>query len=412
LRKEEKFAIEVVGKVLPFKVSNYVIEELINWDDYQNDPLFALYFPRKDILLDKHFSIMATALKNEVSEKKIHEAAERIRSELNPHPAGQREKNVPKLHGRPLHGIQHKYHETLLFFPSQGQTCHAYCMFCFRWPQFCGKGQHKFAAKDTRAMVNYLKERPEVTDILITGGDAFTMSAVLLEKLVRALMDEYLPNIRTIRFGSRVLSNWPYRFITDRDSADIIGLFKKIKRAGLHVAFMAAFLHPNELRTNAVKLAIERILETGAQIRTQAPILDHINSSSVTWAGLWKEQVNLGCVPYYMFVPRDTGAQHYFAVPLIESWKIFQGAYKNISGICRTVRGPVMSTDPGKVQILGPTIVRGKKVIALQFLQARNPDWVLRPFFAVHNENAIWFDELKPAFGEDRFFFEENSYSQ
>ena len=107
-----------------------------------------------------------------------------------------------------------------------------------------------------------------------------------------------------------------------------------------------------------------------------------------------------------MFIPRDTGAQHYFAVPLVEAWKTYQSAYQSISGICRTVRAPIMSTDPVKVQILGLTIVRGMKVIALQFLQARNPDWVLRPFFAAHNENAIWFDDLKPAFGEDRFFFD------
>jgi L-lysine 2,3-aminomutase len=255
-------------------------------------------------------------------------------------------------------------------------------------------------------MVNYLKKHPEVTDVLITGGDAFTMSAAILEKIVDALLSEYLPSIRTIRFGSRVLSYWPYRFLSDKDSQDVLELFKKIRKAGIHVAFMAAFLHPNELKTNAVKLAIEKILETGAQIRTQAPILKNVNNCAEKWAELWKEQVNLGCVPYYMFIPRNTGAQHYFAVPLVEAWKTYQSAYQNISGICRTVRGPIMSTDPGKVQILGPTVIQSEKLITMQFLQARDPDWVLLPFFADYTEKAIWLDELKPAFGEDRFFFE------
>lgn len=49
----------------------------------------------------------------------------------------------------------------------------------------------------------------------------------------------------------------------------------------------------------------------------------------------------------------------------------------------------------------------GKKVITMRFLQGRNPDWVQRPFFAEYDENACWIDELKPAFGAEKFFFEE-----
>ena len=66
-----------------------------------------------------------------------------------------------------------------------------------------------------------------------------------------------------------------------------------------------------------------------------------------------------------------------------------------------------MSADPGKVEILGVTTVAGKKVIALRMLQGRNPDWVMRPFFAKYDEKATWLSDLRPAFGEKRFFFEE-----
>src|SRR5690625_331746 len=52
LSEEDKFAIEVVGSVLPFKVNNYVIDELINWDDVPNDPMFILTFPTKDLLIE------------------------------------------------------------------------------------------------------------------------------------------------------------------------------------------------------------------------------------------------------------------------------------------------------------------------------------------------------------------------
>ena len=122
---------------------------------------------------------------------------------------------------------------------------------------------------------------------------------------------------------------------------------------------------------------------------------------------MWRKQVNLNCIPYYMFVARDTGAQHYFKVPLVEAWDIFRDAYQQVSGVCRTVRGPSMSATPGKVQILGIGEVNGKKIMTLRFLQGRNPDWVAKPFFAEYDEKAIWLDELKPAFGEEKFFFED-----
>ena len=56
-----------------------------------------------------------------------------VRMRLNPHPAGQLALNVPDLGDEPVPGVQHKYPETVLLFPKQGQTCHAYCTYCFRW---------------------------------------------------------------------------------------------------------------------------------------------------------------------------------------------------------------------------------------------------------------------------------------
>jgi hypothetical protein len=107
-----------------------------------------------------------------------------------------------------------------------------------------------------------------------------------------------------------------------------------------------------------------------------------------------------------MFIARDTGAQRYFSVPLVRAWEIFQKAYQQVSGLCRTVRGPSMSSNPGKIQVLGIAEIKGERVIELRFIQGRNPDWVHRPFFAQYDERATWLNELKPPFGETEFFFE------
>ena len=180
LSEEEQFAIEVVGHVLPFRSNNYVVDELIDWDNVPNDPIFILNFPQKEMLKPHHFDEMSRLLQRKASKKEIEETANRIRWQLNPHPAGQLEHNVPTLNGQKLTGIQHKYRETVLFFPSQGQTCHAYCTFCFRWPQFVGIDELKFAMRETERLVEYVRQHKTVADILFTGGDPLIMKAKTL----------------------------------------------------------------------------------------------------------------------------------------------------------------------------------------------------------------------------------------
>ena len=400
-------AIEIVGSVLPFKTNNYVVDKLIDWGRVPDDPMFKLTFPQKEMLLEDDYAKMKFVIDSGANKQQIKDAANEIRIKLNPHPAGQLEHNVPMVDGEKLFGMQHKYRETVLFFPSQGQTCHAYCTFCFRWPQFVGMEDLKFASKEAELLVKYVQDNPEVTDVLFTGGDPLIMKTKHLETYIRPLLDANIPNLRHIRIGSKALAYWPYRFITDDDADDLLALFEDVKRAGKHLAFMAHFNHPVELRGDGVAEAIKRILKTGAVIRTQSPVLKHINDSSEIWAEMLKKQVSLGCIPYYMFVARNTGAQHYFSIPLIEAWKIFRETYQSVSGICRTLRGPSMSCLPGKVQILGVADVKNERVMTFRMIQGRSPDWAARPFFAKYDEEAIWYTDLEPAFDEEKFFFSD-----
>ena len=66
--------------------------------------------------------------------------------------------------------MQHKYRETVLFFPAAGQTCHAYCTYCFRWAQFVGINELKFAAQQADMLVEYVRQHKEVRSILITAA--------------------------------------------------------------------------------------------------------------------------------------------------------------------------------------------------------------------------------------------------
>lgn len=402
-----KFDIEVVGHVLPFKANNFVVDHLIDWEKAPDDPLFVLTFPQRDMLQPAHYAEIAGLLRANADNAEIKTAAQRIRMQLNPHPAGQISHNIPSLEGEPLDGMQHKYRETVLFFPSQGQTCHAYCSFCFRWPQFVGMSELKFASREVDRLIEYLQANPQVSDVLFTGGDPLIMSTRNLAQYIEPLLAADLPNLRRIRIGTKSLSFWPHRFLGDDDADDLLELFAKVTASGRHLALMAHFNHPRELQPEPVRQAIARIRATGAAIRTQSPLLRHINDDPVVWIELWNRQVDLGCIPYYMFLARDTGARDYFSVPLVRAWEIYREAYQRVSGLCRTVRGPSMSANPGKVQVLGVCEILGEKVLQMRFIQGRNPDWVHRPFFAKLDEQATWLNELQPAFGESRFFYQD-----
>ena len=403
-----RFEMKVVSTVLPFRVNQYVINELIDWNNIPADPIFQLTFPQRGMLAPEHFDRIARLLEDGADKDALNEAVQEIRLDLNPHPADQMEMNMPRdEHGNRLDGIQHKYRETVLFFPSQGQTCHAYCTFCFRWAQFVGDKELRIAASEASTLHNYLRRHTEVTDLLFTGGDPMVMKTKHLKAYLEPLLEPEFDHIQTIRIGTKALTFWPHRFLGAEDAGELIDLLQRMVQAGKHVAVMAHYNHWKELDTEAAREAIRSIRGTGAQIRAQGPLIAHINDDPEVWAKMWKMQVKLGIIPYYMFVERDTGARGYFEVPLERAWEIYRQAMQQVSGLARTARGPSMSASPGKVEIQGVTEINGEKVFALRFIQGRNPDWVQRPFFAKYNPEATWLHHLEPAFGEDRFFFED-----
>jgi KamA family protein len=405
LSAAERLAVRAVATVLPFRTNEYVLESLIDWSAAPDDPIYRLVFPQADMLPLEDLAPIADLLSRGAPEQEIQASAHAVRMRLNPHPAGQLALNVPELAEEPLPGMQHKYPETVLVFPKQGQTCHAYCTYCFRWAQFVGEPDLKMATDDVGKVTSYLRSHTEVTSVLITGGDPMIMSAAVLRRYVEPLLGPGLEHIESIRIGTKSLSYWPQRYVSDPDADDTLRLFEEVCAAGKTLALMAHFSHPRELEPALVATAISRIRAAGAVIRTQAPLIRSINDDAACWARMWRTQLRQGLVPYYMFVERDTGPQGYFAVPLARAAEIFRDAYSSVSGLCRTVRGPSMSATPGKVCVDGVTEIAGQMVFVLHMIQSRDPSLVGRPFFAEYDPEAVWLSDLRPAFA-DRFPFE------
>ncbi|HSZ46421.1 MAG TPA: lysine 2,3-aminomutase [Streptosporangiaceae bacterium] len=405
LSEADRLAVRAVATVLPFRTNEYVIERLIDWTAAPDDPIYRLVFPQADMLPEADIKPIADMLSRGAPDREIQAAARQLRMRLNPHPAGQLALNIPAISDEPLPGVQHKYPETVLVFPKQGQTCHAYCTYCFRWAQFVGEPDLKMATDDMGRVTAYLGAHREVTSVLITGGDPMIMGAGVLRHYIEPLLDPRLDHIESIRIGTKSLAYWPQRFLTDPDADDTLRLFEEVAATGKTLAFMAHFSHPRELEPELVAAAVGRIRSTGAIIRTQAPLIRTINDDAQVWRDMWRAHLRLGMVPYYMFVERDTGPQGYFAVPLARAYDIFRDAYSSVSGLCRTVRGPSMSATPGKVCIDGVAEIAGQQVFALHMIQARDPSLVGRPFFAQFDPEAVWLSDLRPAFAS-RFPFE------
>lgn len=396
--EEERKEIEIAAKVIPFKTNNYVVDYLIDWENYRNDPIYILNFPNREMFVKNQYERVKSVIEGNHTGEEVNKVINSIRMEMNPHPA-QQMTNVPVLNGEELKGAQHKYRDIILFFPSQGQTCHAHCTFCFRWPQFVKELDLKFSMREIGKVTEYIRKNKSINEILFTGGDPMVMSPAELSVYIDYLLESAPQNLRNIRFGTKSLTYWPFTFIPDlnEEAEAMLEIFRKITRSGMHLSIMAHFNHPIELLNEIVQRAIWNIRQTGAEIRTQAPILNKINDRSSDWSKMWKEQVSLGMIPYYMFVERETGPYNYFSIPLAKVYETYQEAIRNTGSFAKTVTGPVMSASEGKVQIMGVVSnpADGNKYFMMQYVRHRDYKKTFRPFYMNYSSEATWVSQLE-----------------
>lgn len=387
--------ILLAAEVLPFRVTNYVIENTINWNNIPDDPVFQMTFPLPAMLKKSDFDLLAGLSK--YKDNRFRQAVYEIRKRMNPNPSEQAN-NRPLLNDNLATGIQHKYPQTVLFFPAHGQICHSYCSFCFRWSQFVQPHYDDivfFSAKSSEQLTDYLRQKKMVTDVLITGGDPMVMNTQHLENYINPLLLPEFEHIQTIRIGTKALSYWPRRFLTDPDSDDLFRLIDKVTKAGKHFTLMVHINHLQEIETPTAIEAINRLRNAGVIMRHQSPILRHINDSSMSWQQLLNQLIRLGIIPYYMFIERDTGPYDYFSIPLKKALDVYQGVMKNVSGLSKTMRGPIMSAAIGKIELRDIVTISEQDYFLLHYLQARDRNLVNKHFLAKYKSHAKWITDLE-----------------
>jgi len=408
---------ELFIEVYRFLATRHVLNS-IDWHRFAEDSLFCLTFPQPGMIpaeVVARYEAATTAAER----TRIADEYKRL---TNPHD-GNQQLNRPRFVNEDgeveyLDGSQHKYPQCQLIFDKTTQNCFAFCSYCFRHAQVRGD-EDMFLQQDVEQVHRYLRQHPEVTDLLITGGDAGFMPPGRFEAYARPIVeDPALLHIRTIRFATRALSYHPELILSPRYDR-MLALFDLLHDNGVQLAWMAHFSTPRELLNPSTIAAIRRLQRHGVVIRSQSPMMNHISlftdaqgnvdvdRSARNWIDLGNLLATMHIGFHSMYCARPTGEHHYFTAPLADMNRIASRIHRSLASINRPSRYISMTSSAGKISILGETEVNGQKAFALKFTEARNMAWMDRVFLAKWDEKQNTVDLLEPFEGEEFFFRQE-----
>jgi lysine 2,3-aminomutase len=253
------------------RVSPYLLS-IIDWSDPYADPLRAQFFPLASRLLPDHPRLHLDSL---------HEQED-----------------------APVPGLTHRYPDRALFLPLN--TCPVYCRFCTRSyaigldTEAVEKVPLRVSEARWQRAYAYLASRPEIEDVLVSGGDAYQLRAQQIGDIGRALLA--MPNIRRLRFATKGLAVMPQKILTDDAWTDALTRVVERGRA-MHkeVALHTHFNHPNEI-TEITRRAMHKLTERGIVVRNQTVLQRGVNDSVETMVLLVKRLGYVNAHPYYVYV--------------------------------------------------------------------------------------------------------------
>ncbi len=411
--EEREFFLQVYA----FLATKHILST-IDWNNYQEDQVFQLIFPQPGMidkkLVDKYKSIK--------DEKERMKWVIEYRDQTNPHD-GKQMLNRPSFYDadgefEAVDGGQHKYPQVFLLFDKTTQSCFAYCTYCFRHAQVRGDDD-MFVQDNVEQVHTYLKKHKEVTDILITGGDAGYMPTKRLEEyLLPVIEDPELSHIRQIRIASRGLTYEP-NIILDKKYTGTLKLFRKLIDHGVQVLWMGHFSTPKEILNIHTISAIRRLRASGIIVKSQSPMMNHISlfmddngkvdidRSAQNWIDLGHVLMMLGMSFHSIYCARPTGEHGYFTAPLSAMSEIFGKVYRSLPSLGRPSRYITMTSSAGKTSLLGTVTVNGKKAFVLKFNEARNMEWMDEVYLAEYDEEENTIIKLKPFEGSEHFYEKE-----
>jgi lysine 2,3-aminomutase len=256
---------------MSIRVSPYLLS-LIDWSDAYNDPLRRQFVPVASRLLPDHPKLTLDSL---------HEQAD-----------------------APVSGLTHRYPDKALFLVLD--TCPVYCRFCTRSyavgvdTDEVEKVSLKATEDRWERAFRYMAERPELEDIVVSGGDSYQLKARQITLIGNRLLE--LPNIRRIRFATKGPAVMPMKLLTDHEWVDALtAVVERGRKLHKEVVLHTHFNHPNEI-TAITKRALDGMFERGIITRNQSVLQRGVNDSIATMQLLVKRLGHCQVQPYYVYV--------------------------------------------------------------------------------------------------------------
>jgi lysine 2,3-aminomutase len=256
---------------MSIRVSPYLLS-LIDWSDPYNDPLRRQFVPVASRLFPDHPKLTLDSL---------HEQAD-----------------------APVPGLTHRYPDKALFLALD--TCPVYCRFCTRSyavgvdTDEVEKVSLKATEERWERAFRYIAERPELEDIVVSGGDSYQLKARQITLIGNRLLES--PNIRRIRFATKGPAVMPMKLLTDTEWVDALtAVVERGRKLHKEVVLHTHFNHPNEI-TAITKRALDGVFERGIITRNQSVLQRGVNDSIATMQLLVKRLGHCQVHPYYVYV--------------------------------------------------------------------------------------------------------------
>jgi len=278
-------------------------------------------------------------------------------------------------------GILHKYGYTALVVATE--YCSMYCRHCFR-KRMVGLPNEQTVENFEKAS-EYIASHPEITNVVISGGDPMLLPTDALKRMLNALKD--IPHLNYVRIGTRAPVVYPVRFFED-DVIDVLEDFCKEKMLYMPTHFN----HPSEITPEAEE-AIRRVRHAGVTVNNQAVLLRGVNDDVETLSTLMAELTRIGVNPYYLYQCMPVArVRHHFQVPLKEGVDLVDEARRSMDGYAKRFKF-IMGHDIGKIEICG----RMDDKLILKQIHSRQeaPEEASRMLVYELSENAGWLDDMK-----------------
>lgn len=253
------------------RVSPYMIST-IDWNDPYTDPIRTQFLPMGSKLMPDHPMLTLDSL-------------------------GEQD-------DAPVPGLTHRYFDKALFLVLD--VCPVYCRFCTRSyavgqdTQEVEKVHMNASPKRWAKIFQYISERPELEDIVISGGDMYQLAPAHLKTVGETLLK--MPNIRRIRFATKGPAVLPMKLLTDKAWMEALSYVADLgRKMRKEVALHTHFNHPNEI-TWITELAMNELFDRGVYVRNQCVLQRGVNDDKETMRLLVKRLGHVNVHPYYVYM--------------------------------------------------------------------------------------------------------------